>query len=156
MITYGSGSVITKEGNDTVNIGLSTKHFALNDFPISEIMKDSLPMMHDKTGIAGVLGLQHMKNQSLGTSLFKQMRDAGKFSAFGYCRGTGDTGTFIWGDSSTEGDEIDVMGDMHWAVPVGMWEVEGGAPSEQKDTELPEDTMTVLRENLRETSMPSN
>jgi hypothetical protein len=157
MITYGSGSVISKEGNDTVEIGAATKNpILLENFTISEIMKDSLSMMHEKDGISGVLGLQHMKNKSLGTSLFKRMRDAGKLSAFGYCRGTGNTGTFIWGDSSTEGDEIDVMGDMHWAVPVGMWEVEGGAPSEQKDTELPEDTMTVLRENLREASMPSN
>merc|ERR1719506_1374588 len=42
---------------------------------------------------------------------------------------------------------------MHWAVPVSMWQVPDGAhlpPPTQP--ELPKDTMTVIREHLRETS----
>merc|ERR1711918_131349 len=105
QIAYGSGAAITDEGNDTVRIG----HFKLDNFSLSEITADSLQMLHTKKGISGVLGLQHMKNKSLGRSLFSRMRDAGMFTAFGYCRGKGDNGTFIWGDTSKEGDEIKVL-----------------------------------------------
>jgi hypothetical protein len=114
-IAYGSGMAITDEGADNVSIG----HFMLQNFSISEITADSLQLLHTKKGISGVLGLQHMKNKSLGASFFSSMRDAGKFTSFGYCRGSGDNGTFIWGDSSTEGTELAVVGQMHWAVHLG-------------------------------------
>merc|ERR1719506_3390372 len=76
-------------------------------------------MIHDATGISGILGLQHMKNKTLGSSLFSEMRNADLLTAFGYCKGSGQNGTFIWGDDSTEGTKIDVIGEMHWAVKLG-------------------------------------
>jgi hypothetical protein len=114
-IAYGSGMAITDEGNDTVKIG----NFILKNFSLSEITTDSLALLHTKKGISGVLGLQHMKNKSLGRSLFSRMRDAKLLTSFGYCRGTGDNGSFIWGDDSTEGLEVPVIGQMHWAVKIG-------------------------------------
>merc|ERR1719148_32344 len=57
-----------------------------------------------------------MMNRSMGESIFSKMRDSKMLSAFGYCRGANNTGTFIWGDDSTEGDKIPVIGQMHWAV----------------------------------------
>jgi len=84
-----------------------------------EITADSLQLLHTSSGIAGILGLQHMKNKSLGNSLFSQMRDKDLLTSFGYCRGNGNNGTFIWADSSTEGDEVDIIGQMHWATKLG-------------------------------------
>merc|ERR1719491_1286458 len=40
-------------------------------------------------------------------------------TSFGYCRGKGNNGTFIWGDASTEGAAMHVVGQMHWAVELG-------------------------------------
>jgi len=114
-ITYGSGTVHTDDGVDTVLIGKRN----LENFTVEEITADSLQLLHTSSGIAGVLGLQHMKNKSLGNSLFSKMRDADLMTSFGYCRGTGDNGTFIWGDQSMEGTETEVIGQMHWAIKLG-------------------------------------
>jgi len=121
QIAYGSGMAITDEGNDTVKMG----PFMLKNFSLSEITADSLQLLHTSKGISGVLGLQHMKNRSLGRSLFSRFRDAGLLTSFGYCRGTGDNGTFIWGDKSSEGDELPVLGEMHWAVALGSVKMNG-------------------------------
>jgi hypothetical protein len=114
-ITYGSGTAITDVGADDVIVGQRS----LTNFTLMEITRDSLDLLHTSKGIAGILGLQHMKNESLGHSLFSRLRDAGKMTAFGYCRGTGNNGTFIWGDDSKEGRAVDVIGEMHWAVKLG-------------------------------------
>jgi len=119
-ITYGSGTAITDVGSDDVIVGQRS----LNNFTLMEITRDSLDLLHTSKGIAGILGLQHMKNESLGHSLFSRFRDAGKMTAFGYCRGAGNNGTFIWGDNSNEGREIDVIGEMHWAVKLGSVSVQ--------------------------------
>lgn len=111
-ITYGSGTAITDDGTETVLVG----NRSLENFTIMEINADNLQMLHTSTGIAGILGLQHMKNKSLGNSLFSHMRDKDLMTAFGYCRGAGNNGTFIWGDDSTDGHELDVIGQMHWAM----------------------------------------
>jgi hypothetical protein len=114
-ITYGSGTAITDVGSDTILVGRRS----LTNFTLMEITRDSLDLLHTNKGIAGILGLQHMKNKSLGRSLFSRLRQEGKMTAFGYCRGSGNNGTFIWGDNATDGSAIDVVGDMHWAVKMG-------------------------------------
>jgi hypothetical protein len=114
-ITYGSGTAITDVGSDTIFVG----ERSLTNFTLMEITKDNLELLHTSKGIAGILGLQHMKNRSLGHSLFSRLRDEGKMTSFGYCRGTGNNGTFIWGDTATEGKAVDVVGEMHWAVKLG-------------------------------------
>jgi len=114
-ITYGSGTAITDVGSDTITVGQRT----LENFTLMEITKDSLTLLHTSQGIAGILGLQHMKNQSLGHSLFSRLRDAGMMTSFGYCRGSDNNGTMIWGDTATEGTAMDVVGEMHWAVKLG-------------------------------------
>lgn len=119
QITYGSGTAITDDGEDKVLVGNRN----LENFTVMEITADSLQLLHTSSGIAGILGLQHMKNKSLGNSLFSQMRDHDLLTSFGYCRGTGDNGTFIWADQSTEGHELDVIGQMHWAVKLSGIEV---------------------------------
>jgi len=114
-ITYGSGTAYTDNGEDTVSVG----DRSVDNFTLLEITQDSLTMLHTSKGLAGVLGLQHMKNKSLGDSLFSQLRESGQMTSFGYCRGTANNGTFIWGDDSTEGHKVDVVGQMHWAVQLG-------------------------------------
>jgi hypothetical protein len=114
-ITYGSGTAITDVGSDIILVGRRS----LDNFTLMEITRDSLDLLHTSKGIAGILGLQHMKNKSLGRSLFSRLREEGKMTSFGYCRGSGNNGTFIWGDNSTEGQELHVVGDMHWAVKLG-------------------------------------
>jgi hypothetical protein len=117
-ITYGSGSAITEVGQDTITVG----NRELENFTLMEIKADSLQLLHTSTGVAGVLGMQHMKNRSLGHSLFSRLRDAGKMTAFGYCRGTGNNGTFIWGapePTGSSGKTLEVVGQMHWAVKLG-------------------------------------
>jgi len=133
MIAYGSGAAITDEGNDTVTIG----SFKVKDFGLSEITKDSLKLLHTKKGISGVFGLQHMKNRSLGQSIFSRMRDADQLTSFGYCRGTGDNGTFLWGDTSTEGEELAFLGEMHWAVSLGDMKVVGNVSAPAAPTPRP-------------------
>mmetsp|Transcript_26720 Transcript_26720/g.46310 ORF Transcript_26720/g.46310 Transcript_26720/m.46310 type:complete len:826 (+) Transcript_26720:75-2552(+) len=115
QISYGSGTAFTDEGNETVLVGGQS----LENFSLSEVTADTLSLLHTKKGVSGVLGLQHMKNQSLGSSLFSRMRDMGLMTGFGYCRGKNNSGTFIWNDQSTEGVEIPVVGEMHWAVALG-------------------------------------
>jgi len=112
QITYGSGVAITEDGHDTVTVGTRT----LINFPVSEIMADSLTILHSSDGTAGVLGLQHMKNHSLGESIFTRLRAANMMSAFGYCRSSNNSGTFIWGDTATDGTPLEVVGQIHWAV----------------------------------------
>merc|ERR1719387_1047467 len=124
-ITYGSGTAITDDGTESVLVGDRD----LKNFTVMEITADSLQLLHTSKGIAGVLGLQHMQNQSLGHSLFSRLRDADLLSAFGYCRGTGNNGTFIWGDDSTEGTEIEVIGQMHWAMKLMEVKVPSGDAS---------------------------
>merc|ERR1719321_1764085 len=124
-ITYGSGTAITADGTETVLVGNRT----LQNYTIKEITADSLQLLHTSKGIAGVLGLQHMKNKSLGNSLFSRMRDDGLLTSFGYCRGNGNNGTFIWGDDSKEGTAMDVVGQMHWAVKLGSPAVKTAAPA---------------------------
>merc|ERR1719261_2245001 len=102
-ITYGSGTAITDDGTESVLVGNRN----LKNFTIMEITADSLQLLHTAKGIAGVLGLQHMKNKSLGNSLFSRMREADLLTSFGYCRGNGNNGTFIWGDDSNEGKETE-------------------------------------------------
>jgi len=132
-IAYGSGVAITDEGNDTVTIG----SFKVKDFGLSEITQDSLKLLHTKKGISGVFGLQHMKNRSLGQSIFSRMRDADQLTSFGYCKGTGDNGTFLWGDTSTEGEELAVIGEMHWAVTLGDMQVIGNVSAPAAPTPRP-------------------
>merc|ERR1719335_1299043 len=124
-ITYGSGTAITDVGTENVLVG----NRSLDNFTLMEITADSLQLLHTSKGIAGVLGLQHMQNQSLGHSLFSRMRDADMLSSFGYCRGSGNNGTFIWGDDSTEGTEIEVIGRMHWAMKLMEVKVPSGDAS---------------------------
>merc|ERR1719356_1269627 len=102
FIAYGSGIAITEEGQDTVKVGGRS----LVQFPLSEIAQDSLSMLHTKQGIAGILGLQHMKNGSLGESFFTRARAHDKMYAFSYCRGDKNDGTFIWGDKTTDGHKV--------------------------------------------------
>lgn len=115
-IEYGSGPAALLDGYDTIQVG---DDFKLQNFSVSEIMEDQLPMLHKEDNISGVLGLQHMRNSSMGSSLFTKMRNTSQMTAFGYCRGSGDTGTFIWGDQSTEGVELEVVGQIHWATKLG-------------------------------------
>lgn len=121
QITYGSGFAITEEGHDTVTVGTRT----LSDFPVSEITADSLTVLHNSDGTAGVLGLQHMKNRSLGESVFTRLRAASMMSAFGYCRSSNNSGTFIWGDAATDGNPLEVIGQIHWAVTLGNFSTHG-------------------------------
>merc|ERR1719486_312959 len=65
-ITYGSGTAITEVGSDTVRVGERN----LTNFTLMEITRDNLQLLHTSSGIAGILGLQHRKNKSLGNSLF--------------------------------------------------------------------------------------
>jgi small subunit ribosomal protein S17e len=132
-IAYGSGIAITEEGLDVVGVGGRQ----LPHFPLSEIAADSLSMLHTKQGISGILGLQHMKNKTLGQSVFTSMRHTGQMQAFGYCRGNDNDGTFIWGDKSTEGHEIPVIGQIHWALPLGMVRMTKGASTAQPSNEAP-------------------
>jgi len=134
-VTYGSGTAICDEGTDTVMLGgieNGDKQRQLKNFSICEIEKDNLPPLHSKSGISGILGLQHMANRSLGTSLFSTLRDNGMMSAIGYCRGKGDNGTIIWGDTADEQDlhEVPVIGQMHWAMDLkGLQLTSGTAAS---------------------------
>jgi len=125
MIAYGSGDAVTEEGIETVIVGTRQ----LENFSISEISTDSLQLLHTSKGIAGILGLQHMMNKSLGTSVFSKMREAKLMTSFGYCRGSNNSGTFIWGDDSKEGVEIPVIGQMHWAVTLQNVKVASDANS---------------------------
>lgn len=114
FIQYGSGMAYTLEGEDTVTLD----NINLSHFPVAEISDDSLSVLHSTKNLSGILGLQHMGNQSRGVSFFSKMRDQGSMTAFGYCRGDNDDGTFIWGDSSQEGSAVEVVGEMHWAVSI--------------------------------------
>mmetsp|Transcript_32681 Transcript_32681/g.59387 ORF Transcript_32681/g.59387 Transcript_32681/m.59387 type:complete len:777 (-) Transcript_32681:200-2530(-) len=120
FIAYGSGMAYTAEGTDAVLVGGNASSGAAGviDFPISEISMDSLQVLHSSKGVAGILGLQHMKNKSLGTSLYSRLRESKVLSAFGYCRDKGNNGTWIWGDNSSEGTEMEVIGQMHWAIEI--------------------------------------
>lgn len=124
FISYGSGAAITKEGQDTVGMGGQE----LVDFPISEIMKDQLRMLHGTGGIVGILGLQHMQIVKSLTgraarywqeSVFSRSRDKGLMYSFGLCRNTDDDSTFIWNDQAKDGHEQPVLGHIHWAVGLG-------------------------------------
>eukprot|EP00434_Breviolum_minutum_P015388 symbB.v1.2.013558.t1/scaffold952.1/size217748/16 len=116
FIAYGSGMAITLEGRETIRIGDQQKFVSMQKFPISEISLDSLQILHSSKGISGILGLQHMMNKSLGQSFYSVLRDKGVLHSFGYCRGKEDDGSFIWGDKSSDGKEVNVEGQMHWAV----------------------------------------
>jgi hypothetical protein len=129
-ITYGSGTAITDVGSDIIHVG----NRDLKNFTLMEITADSLQLLHTSKGLAGVLGLQHMKNKSLGNSLFSQLRDNDLMTSFGYCRGTGNNGTFIWGDSSEEGTELQVIGQMHWAVKLGSISIGANPTKEPMDS----------------------
>lgn len=139
-ITYGSGTAITDVGKDEVLVGNRN----LKNYTVMEITADSLQLLHTAKGIAGVLGLQHMKNKSLGNSLFSRMRDADLLTSFGYCRGSGNNGTFIWGAPEPDphkGHEVDVIGDMHWAVHLGDVKIAATSASliEKKSSGDPQD-----------------
>ncbi|CAJ1368285.1 unnamed protein product [Effrenium voratum] len=116
FIAYGSGMAITLEGRETIRIGDEQQFVTLPKFPISEISLDSLQILHSTKGISGILGLQHMMNRSLGQSFYSVLRDKGVLHSFGYCRGKNNDGTFLWGDKSADGRQVDVEGQMHWAV----------------------------------------
>jgi len=115
FIAYGSGMAYTAEGKERVLVG---NFSGVTEFPISEISMDSLQVLHTNKGVAGILGLQHMKNKSLGVSLYSMLRESKVIDSFGYCRDRGNNGTFIWGDKSDEGTELEVIGQMHWAIEI--------------------------------------
>lgn len=138
LIVYGSGYATTAEGSDYVRAGGAM----LRDFPISEITHDSLRLLHTPEAISGVLGLQHMRNSSVGTSLFSTLRDAGLMTAMGYCRGQNDS-TFIWSDRSSEGMAVPVIGEIHWAVKLSQVRLDvtsdQGSSSSKKDKDEDDD-----------------
>jgi len=140
FIAYGSGMAYTAEGEDTVELDQTS----IKNFPISEISADSLQVLHSTKGVSGILGLQHMKNRSLGESLFSKMRDQGQMTAFGYCRGDNDDGTFLWGDTSKEGEKLDVVGVMHWAVPLSSFKKHDHKGVSEKDSKKKLDLSSVL------------
>eukprot|EP00931_Biecheleriopsis_adriatica_P061388 TRINITY_DN3690_c0_g1_i2.p1 TRINITY_DN3690_c0_g1~~TRINITY_DN3690_c0_g1_i2.p1 ORF type:complete len:954 (+),score=131.83 TRINITY_DN3690_c0_g1_i2:1-2862(+) len=113
-IVYGSGIAYTDEGTELVTLDQDKQ---VEHFPISEVTSDSLQVLHGNN-ISGILGLQHMRNRSLGESLFSRFRDAGGMTAFGYCRGRNNDGAFIWGDDSKEGTGHVVEGQMHWTLKI--------------------------------------
>lgn len=115
VITYGSGSALLQEGLDDVSwCGMS-----LSRMPVSGILWDNLNMLHAQNATAGILGLQHMKNATAGSSLFSKAWEEEVMHAFGYCRnGVANNGTWIWEDPSLEGHEMPVKGSIHWAVGV--------------------------------------
>lgn len=153
-ISYGSGQAVVMEGTDAIQIGdLDHASFVLNNFSIAEIVAHSLSLLHTKKRISGVLGMQHMYNRSLGSSLFSRLRDANMLSSFGYCRRANNTGTVIWGDNSLGGDPANVIGEMHWAVPVGMFQVKGSKP-QADPAKRSSNQMTVLEEDARSTKSP--
>jgi len=118
-IAYGSGKAVTEEGKDTIRAGGRK----LTGFPLSEILQDSLAVLHKKGGAEGVFGLQHMRDRSHGESFFSACRDHGLMTAFGYCRGKRDTGTVLWGDNATDGTAIPVLGKIHWAINLSRVEM---------------------------------
>jgi hypothetical protein len=118
-IASGSGQAVTEEGNDTVRVGGRK----VKNFPLSEILQDSLAVLHKKGGAEGVFGLQHMKDRTRGESFFSMCRDRGLMTTFGYCRGKNDTGTFLWGDNATDGKAIPVKGKIHWAIDLSRVEI---------------------------------
>jgi len=118
-IAYGSGQAVTEEGNDTIRVGGRR----VEGFPFSEILQDSLAVLHKKGGAEGVFGLQHMQDRTRGESFFSVCRDRGLMTAFGYCRGRNDTGTFLWGDNATDGKAIPVKGKIHWAIDLSRVEI---------------------------------
>jgi len=130
FIAYGSGMAITDDGNDTVTVGSHT----LMHFPLSEITADSLRILHRGNRVSGVMGLQHMKNNSLGESIFTRLRSLGMMAAFGYCRGNSNNGSFVWGDSATDGTSLDVIGQIHWAVTLGDISVQKQGASNTRGT----------------------
>mmetsp|Transcript_64501 Transcript_64501/g.154031 ORF Transcript_64501/g.154031 Transcript_64501/m.154031 type:complete len:713 (+) Transcript_64501:172-2310(+) len=130
MIHYGSGTAMTTEGNET----LLVDGMQLTDFAFSEITADSLRVLHKRTAIAGVMGLQHMKNSSSGggansrESVFSRLRKQGDMTAMGYCRVAGNSsGWFLWGDAGTDGHAVSVVGQFHWAVKLSSIGVLGAA-----------------------------
>eukprot|EP00427_Karlodinium_veneficum_P003058 CAMPEP_0169168820 /NCGR_PEP_ID=MMETSP1015-20121227/61192_1 /TAXON_ID=342587 /ORGANISM="Karlodinium micrum, Strain CCMP2283" /LENGTH=631 /DNA_ID=CAMNT_0009241589 /DNA_START=149 /DNA_END=2044 /DNA_ORIENTATION=+ len=162
MISYGSGVAETLDGFDTLHVG----GHSIDNMTLSEITADSLQLLHTRAGISAVMGLQHMKNKSLGSSVFSVARNRSMLTSFGYCvdpRGressqegddelSGDNGTFIWGDKSTEGTKLDVVGDMHWAVKLGTMQVMGG---KQRNSTGPEDensTADAIKQKFKDAS----
>jgi len=141
-ITYGSGEAVCLEGADSVRVGGRT----FPNFTLLEISTDTLGLLHTPKALGGVLGLQHMKNKSLGRSLFSRFREADLLNSFGYCRGTGNNGTFIWADDSSEGTEMKVIGQMHWAVTLGTvmvhWPENGDSTHVAKDADKADDKET--------------
>eukprot|EP00929_Paragymnodinium_shiwhaense_P075002 TRINITY_DN38356_c0_g1_i1.p1 TRINITY_DN38356_c0_g1~~TRINITY_DN38356_c0_g1_i1.p1 ORF type:complete len:904 (+),score=270.65 TRINITY_DN38356_c0_g1_i1:360-2714(+) len=131
FIAYGSGVAITDEGLDTVSVGGRL----LPSFPLSEITADSLSMLHTKQGISGILGLQHMKNNTLGESVFTRARKHGGMYSFGYCRGNDNDGTFIWGDQAKDGHKLPVIGQIHWALKLEKVKMIGGTSHKAKSSE---------------------
>jgi hypothetical protein len=125
-VHYGSGSAVTLNGKETLNIA----GHILQHFPLSEIEDDSLSLLHTDERISGVLGLQHVKSKDAGESAFSRMRDMGLLTSFGYCRAPQDTGTFIWGDQDVSGQRIPVIGDIHWAVSLTDISV-AGSPNDK-------------------------
>jgi len=148
QITYGSGFAITEDGDDTVTIGTRT----LRHFPVSEIMADSLTILHSSDGTAGVLGLQHMKNRSLGESIFTRLRAANMMSAFGYCRSPNNSGTFIWGDKATDGNAMEVVGQIHWAVKLGNFSTQSAGQKVGSNLAKRQDSAGFIADSVRDKS----
>eukprot|EP00930_Biecheleria_cincta_P080156 TRINITY_DN6824_c0_g1_i4.p1 TRINITY_DN6824_c0_g1~~TRINITY_DN6824_c0_g1_i4.p1 ORF type:complete len:1017 (-),score=268.19 TRINITY_DN6824_c0_g1_i4:56-3106(-) len=140
FIAYGSGMAYTAEGEDTVGLDQAN----ITNFPVSEISMDSLQVLHSTKGVSGILGLQHMKNRSLGDSFFSKMRDQGTMTAFGYCRGDNDDGTFLWGDTSKEGEQLEVVGVMHWAVPISSVKKHEPKDASANSSKKQQDVSSVL------------
>lgn len=137
LIVYGSGKAFSQDGVDTVKL----ENYQINDFPVSEIGSDSIRILHGKANVSGILGLQHVKNHSLGESMFSRLRSANLMTSFGYCRGGNDSGSFIWGDRSDEGEPVEVLGQMHWAVRL----TDVAARNQQEPTPSSVPNMAVLQ-----------
>jgi len=156
FIAYGSGSVVTDEGMDTVRVVDQD----VQDFPISQIVKDSLDVLHTEEAIYGVLGLMHKKNATGSETLFSRLRNTGRMTSMGYCRDAmNDNGTFIWGDSETSGNRIEVVGQKHWAVeltnvvtvPHVVEVTTTSAPSADSTSTVYDDPdFTVLKKKLKQ------
>jgi len=139
---YGSGKELTQEGEDTARIGA----FAADRVPISEVVKDTLQLLHNERGISGILGLQHMR-KSHGVSFFSRLRDKGLVYSFGICQARPDDGsvsTFIWGDASLEGTPVDVVGKAHWAVPLKKIQLPKALPKSPEIKPISRDAGSLL------------
>merc|ERR1719369_161752 len=112
MFSLGSDIVQIGHGSDGSNVLATT-------FNLSDIEYDEVQVLHALDGPTVVLGLQHMKNASLGPpSLFSHFRKEGLMTSFSYCANNEGDHRWTWNDKTKKGTQILVSGEMHWAVPL--------------------------------------